>query len=779
MKNIYVPGIRRKRMGMHDDEHERHMPEFYYAINLQELPEAVAFGRSGYDPGNPMLRDYWTDEQLVRVLFDPTLTDNQVQPEETEAWSAARLAVANIISGCRLNAEAIAHSRDGEGFHSRMLDADGAEIGPTILWISVSRLRNAAPNGTHELGQQYGRMLSERTYEVEVASQNTTEYLETFYRNRVARVRQLNDKLREQTAPVRLALAKIHNAHLAVTAMLDFAKSPAERRRLWNESRPKEQDPWVFSSDVLPTPPTGQQVSNAEQLRDNTLEPLAEHLSRTLQWMNSGEAEQGVSWETAKHRNLAARRLLDELREDSVIGLMLDHHDRVPYHEWFVLENLLVDAFLQISTAPDVLPDLLGSEVLAMTRVAARRDCYIEAKSGVTVRERELSGVMAAMVPEIDLKEQETPLSKRLIALKDQADKVKTHGETFVKLWAAMVPPMQHMLRKIATKIGVDPSVYQRAVTIRSMFGSTPLPDKDQLSLWQSLNKVARTRDKRKALLEIFDAEKGLLRNSSRHIDNDMAWSGFKGIVALIALHETFVDGKKKPAMYTIDGMKAVLEATTAGVEFAETLTASPTFMKAASHRGESLFDALDGVSEKTWFKGLGAATAFLDLTGAVFSAKLTPTMTETEKETKAEKVLLSGMQLAVAVVSAFTVAMPVASLVLFAGQTLLLSRAQWAAKILPDVQALPGTGRFVRGVWKSLMEDKKFKALMTACPRGHSVNSILGSLKLHTSEVHQEGVSSFWSLSDGKMLHPEIVEGVLVRQYGLDEISADDIVER
>lgn len=776
-----VPGIRRVKLRDHE-KLEGTDDGFYYAFNLQELPEEFALGLDDFDPAKPTLRDYWSDEMLARVLFDPPQSDFILTELEAETADVMKLYTFDIIDGCPLNDLMVGRARFEQGFRSTVVDEYGVEMGPTIIYVSESRLRSTTRDGCTDLSLRYQALVRTRRYVVEVASNDVVKQLEKFYIEHVVHVRRWNERILEKTKPIRQALSRVHNAHLAVTAMIDFAEPPSVRRELWGTTEPREDEPWVFSRDLLPHRPTKQQISNARSLRDNSLELLAKNLSQTLIWMNSGAEHQGKVYELAHARNTAARRLLDELRSDPLILTMLEEHERVPYGQWLMLEMVLVEAFMQIGTAPDVLSDLLGSEALAMMRVAARRDIDIEPQSGGTLRERELSQRISTFVPETELKEKETELSKRLIELFGKTDSIKSHTDTFVRLWASTLTPMLHEVGRKAQDIGQIASVTKRCVLFRSVLGASKKEEYEQKTLWESLNRIAKTRDKRKAALEVFDRETGSLQNIRRQFDSERAWRAFKGAVALFAVYETLADGEKKPAMYAIDGVKAILDASSAGLEFAETLVLSPTFMKAASHRGEGLFEALDRVSEKSLFKGIGIATAWVDLVGSVLAASAvdkSKTKTTTEKEMAAEKIMLSGLQLAMTMLTTATgVAMPVAMAILFVGQTLLSSRDKWMASVLPGVEALPGPGRYVRGVWKSIVEDKEFAKQLKSCPWGGQINQMLDRLGDATFENAATGRGNFWPLGAGKLVLTSLVKGILIRQYGLGQEAAAQLAE-
>ncbi|MEX1362050.1 MAG: hypothetical protein AB1Z98_02940 [Nannocystaceae bacterium] len=625
---------------------------------------------------------------------------------------------------------------------------------------------------SYRFSDKYRQLAAERTYQVTLAGKDVSQHLIDFRRMYIDSVKMWNEKLREQMYPVALALAQVQDAYLAMTAMLDFAEPAAVRRKLWDTDPPREQDPWATSPGILPEPPTAQQLGNARHLRDNTIAPLTKHLAETLAWMGTGAAERGKVWNTASARNTSARLLLSNLRSDEIIGELLDNHAFVQPLLWAQLEALLLDAFFQISTSPEARRDLLDSELMAIARVAARFEVIVQVTDPHDARERELAERIMSIVPETELQEQPTSLSKRLIALVGTVDDTLSRTNTFARLWLENLSSLVEDYR--VTKAALtdhrrDGSLDVRALLFRSIMGLNRAKEIDIGKVWKALNELARADNPIEARRFSMSVSAAMHR-ARRHLDGAAAWEGLESAMALLSLYEVVVAKNEEPAMHTIGIMQAVLGASGASTELLGVLNEAPTMLKLVGDRGRRLLEVLATAKEHPLMKVSGIFGAWLSFVGAVLSTKQTPTMTATEKEIGAEKILFSGVQLVLSGLALATVPTSVASLVLFVGQTMLTSRAQWAAKLFPSVKALPGTGRYVRGVWASIEGDEMFDRVTKGSPWRGEIDGLLTSVDGYTQEAVHVNAVSFWPLTKGQMVVPQIVRGVLARQYGLDK---------
>lgn len=784
MEHIYIPGIRRIKVPHHEGEH-RSGNDFHFAINLQELTREVAFGLPGYASDSGTLQDFWSNDDLARLLFDPGRIEGPMQTEaDTPQGQAVLQAVENLITGCDLNDAAIAGAMTPEGFSSRRTDANGMELGPTILFFAEGALRSVRLKGREGMPSKYRTLAMSRRYWVDGGKKELAEYLSWFFKDYVERVAECNQKLQEEMAPVQLALARVNDAMLAVTAMLDFAAPPAVRRKLWDSAPPKPTDDWVYTVGVLQDPPTHSQISNAEQFRDNTLQPLAKRLAETVRWMSSGAVERGKYWNAAKTRNDAAQRLLKALRTDEIILDLLESPAYVHPMHWLQLEHLLVNAFHQISTAPNALQDCGRSELLAMARVAAGGNVVVSVPTSAGARAREWAQKIMAFVPDNEIVEEPTPLSERLIALHGRVSEIHgqvstllTHGPTFARLYAATLPQMLHEVGRVTHTTGDTTALTKRAWLFRSLSGVGDLHEEAQQLLMDEVNAIIRKMDPTRAR-KLLGRDSRLFHETRRYFDSGLAWEAFGSALTMVALYETVAEGESEPAMWTINAFQAVIDASTTALAFGETLAGSRVYAMAMRDCGGGLLAKLEGVSDHPMFKGAGLFSGWLGLVSSVLAVNQVPkTAMTVTKEIAQEKVLMSAVQLVFSGLEVAIGAMPVAGVVLLVGQFLLATRATWAELMLPNVSALPGTGRYVRGLWEALENDRALKGVLKGVPWGAEVSQRISGLEERVLDVSQSGDGVFWTLRQPDFIKSPIVQNVLIEKYGLDKGVAEELV--
>lgn len=775
MSDPFIPGIRRisvraksRRSGV--------THQFYFVLNLEQLTEEVAFGLPGHDKDSGTPREFWSDMELSQCVLG-----------EHDATFVAKLAAENLalefsetILNSDLNDKAVTFARGEGGFNSRMFDADGNDLGSTTLFIPEWKVRGKA------LGRSFRELAAERTYEVafgsdDVISSRLVELM-TYY---LKPLQKLNRQVRAQSQVVSRAIGKVQNAHLAMTAMQDFARTPAERRKLWATNPPKVKDlALVDDASIIPNAPTNQQRSDAASLRDNTLPNLISPLTDLLAWLNDGSSGESKA-PLARERNKAAKTLLDTLRTEDVVTTLLAHSEFVAPGIWFVFELFLVECFSQMATAPDVLAELLGAEFMTIASLATARDLVLDVPEESTRRERELVAAINTFVPDTELVAKKTTLTEALENLgkadgaKSTLGLVQRHGDAVSRLVFAAVPSVSRKLAELANAMNRDGDLAARSWLFRTAVGVADVNDGMAQRLFNDVSKLAKTSDKANAKV-IFDLKHGALRDSRLALGSDIAWSSVKGILATQALWEVFVANRNKGdlAVRQLKAISTVITAAETGLELTQALAKAPSYFL-ASERGKGLVSGISTVTDHALFKGVGHFGSFIGFVGTILveSQKRPTSVTETEQSR--ENVLLSGVQLALAIGAAVIPGgLPVASLVLFVGQTFLLNRDVWAA-VIPGIEALPGPGQFVRAVWKDLHTDKALKRVSEGSPVTKRLRDRLILLDQRTPEALSAGRGAFWRISPGDFILAPRAAGVLQQQYGFDQASATLIVRR
>lgn len=782
MTDPYIPGIRRVRV-REDGRRAGTDEDYYFAINLDQLTREVAFREPGYEQDKGTPQEFWSDMELAQALLGD-LDATFVKKEQAEELA---LQLSEVIAGVPMNDKAVAYGRpaEGGGFSSRLDDGTT----PTVLYIPERETRNT------KLRMNYRRLAAARTYEVTIGDQEkiferltylTKIYLEPLQKN--------NAELQAASAVVIGALGKVENAHLAVTAMMDFAQPAIVRRGLWTAIDENDIAYELFEKDqIIPKLPTKTQREAAKSLRDNALPSLAKWLAKLLAWINSGVPSDGKPYAPAAERNELAKRYLDMLRDDEVVLELLENNEFVEPFVWRLFENFLVESFQQLATAPDVLADLTKSEFMTLARVATARDLVLKVPAESTHAQRALIDRVSTFVPETELRDNKTALGEaleKLDAVASLKSSITRHGDTLARLVFGAMPSVTHHLAEIANAMNENGELTARAWVFRTVVGVANINDHRSQQLFEQVSELARLATdedkakKAKAMAGlVFDPKSGALRESKAWLANELAWKGLASAVAFYAVWEAWLPQgshkDKDAAQRSLQGLTLICGAAQSGVELVQTLAKGATFTRAAGEHGASLLGSLEKVTGHGLYKGLGHFSSFLGFVSAIMSAANTRPKSATEADIAREKVLLQGLQFVLSVAGEVVPGgLPLAGLVLFAGQTFLLNRELWA-EVIADIEALPGPGRYVRQVWSDIKYDKTLQRYAKASPYGGFIDTQLQQIELYTPEAAESGWAATWRIAPGDMTQSPLVAGVLVRQYGFDPASAGVIASR
>lgn len=318
MSDPQIPGLRRKPVQVHIRK-DFVRQEWFLVVNLAELTEEVIRG----DPvGGGRTKAAWTYGE-VGALFYGAVCWNVLSADQRSALLRKLL---DYLAQFDQNKAPLEHAQTDEGFVSRYeLPTKGSR--PTLLWLP-----EAVSFAGLALKTRYFDLAAARTYEIFYPDTDFHVALSSFRNAWVKPVVEANEKLNEQLAPLREGVERLEFLHQVVTAMLDFAAPPAERKRLWNVTKPYVDSPHAYVKDFACYPnPT--EVSNAKALRDVTIPGLIRTVSAALEWRLAGIARPGhpgtADLILADERNKRAMELLEALRTNDIIILLLQEHENV------------------------------------------------------------------------------------------------------------------------------------------------------------------------------------------------------------------------------------------------------------------------------------------------------------------------------------------------------------------------------------------------------------------------------------------------------------------
>lgn len=771
----YVPGIRRVRIG-EIDRRSGAGDGYYYAINLEELSEEVALGNPNSE--KQTFRTEWSDA-LLAIAFLRTGAYDEIDSDEDKVERIRHLALElfDLLRGVPFNEVAFEQSRyheaDTVGFTSQRLDASGA-VGPTILYIPEPAVRDARLRTLHR------DLLADRDYvvAVEMPRKKVLKRLRVLG-YAIDDIAELDAKVEDDTKPLRRALAQIQSAQLAMTAMFDFAASSSHRQQVWGTVEPKADPQWWYGV-IVPDPPSRQQVKNADAFAKNNLSVLAAHLSKTIAWMTGGEGwrnaageDTGTCWKYARERNDTAQQFLNKLRDDALLGELLDNHAILDHETLVAVVDLLARSFRAMTTSPAVYADLLGSEIMAMARVTAAETIVLE-PSWTEGRPHALAQEINAFVPENELAEVETPLSKRLIELESIAGKVEDHGKGLARI--LLIDAMPGLFRTMVERADLKMAAEKKAqaAVFRTLVGAGDLPDKKAQALLDSVTKISKgDQSEARELL----SSKGVLRDAKISLASNLAWGAFKAAVAVFALRETLVEKEKAPAVKQLEAIKGIIDVLKAAKGIAETLSDSPSLMWRMADHGQGMLSRINEVAGHPAFDRVSHFGSFIDLVACVMThANKKGQRTQTQLEEEREEVIFKATEMLIAMLpKALASGAAAASLTLLVAQTLLFDRKLWAYYC--DLQTLPGPGRYVRSIWNAIRKDKDFERVGSACPSWKQIESTLDTMGGAFPESIGEGRGDFWELVRPGSLEASDVLGLLKEQYGFDERAAAILV--
>lgn len=767
MSGPVIPGIRRIK--------EKSTGEFFYFFNLAELTEEVAFGLPGHQRDSGTHRDFWSDDQIARMLFDPGGIDGAQDGRDQPMSEAVLIATEALITGCDINDKAIAHGRHNDGFNSTMTDGEtNTTIGPTILAVPEAAVRSS-----NAFAAKYRQLATERTYWVKEGEQDVYKYLDELNRKHVESVRFHNKALAKEIEPLKLALGRMEAAHMAVGAMLDFAAPPAVRRERWASEEPKEQDSGFYEASILLKPPTSFQITDARHFQETTLGTIVAGLSETLSWMVRGDEVSGKIWPTAKLRNSQALRLLEIVREDAVILRLFDEAEFIHPVLWARLEVFLVEAFQQIATCPEALSSLLDSELMAIAKVVSRGDIVVPT-DGVTSRQRELAHHVNAFVPDNEIVEKETPLSKRLSTVYDQAKVAHNFLHVFaprgtvVRLWSMH---LSALLERFARGVSSGPLTAQlagRAWLFRSIVGAGRFNRALQKATWNEIYDAARSLSKHRTR-EFLNAKSPLFKQPRRRFNHALAWEGVGAALSLFAIYEAVVESEEESATHTLGVISAGMQSVSALSSLAETVKSSPTFVIVAPRRLSSVLTKVTASVKDTPIEALGPVAAWLTFVGTVLGKKASLTASQFEKDKKNEAAIFAALGFLLSVAQ-LARSFHVAGMVLLVGQVLIENREKWMSAMLPNIEALPGVGRFVRGAWKNTKDDTEAMAIVAASPWRADISDQLDTVESITIEASAAGDGIFWRLTQPNPIKQALAAALLKQQYGLSPEASTEV---
>lgn len=756
-----IPGIRRWKSSA-NLANGRTAVTFYYEFNLALLTEEVMRGEPA-NSGGGKTKSYWTWPDLARLIFDAQDFPRRSTKQKIILVEALRDML--VHSGLNTTAVALSYDDTESGFSSYGRDAKGKRLDATLL--------NVAEDSVSAFNRKYRKLGADRTYKASFPKKDLYTYLSKFKEDHVDRVKYLNGKLEADLKPVREALMRVHSAHLAVEAMFDFAKSRTERQKLWTVDEPKE-DVNVYRSDFTPPKrPTAHQHGNAEVVRDRYLPNLARGLASTLRWLTTGEVENGKYWANAENRNVAARLLLQKLREDQVILTLLEDHEYVEPVLWLTLEIVLLEAFYQLSTCPETLQDLLDSEFMAVARVAASHDIFADSFESTTDRARALQAEIGRFVPANELVEVPTTLSQRLVSLHETSSEWASRGRTFSRIWAAATPSMAERIAKQVAANAGDGKLAARAWVLRSMLGVGSPGEKAQVKAWKQLDLCWSKGDP--VQLKKTLAAGGPFQHLHRYVHSSFAWESLSMYVSLLSFGEAMRNLKDDPAYRTLTVLQETIELSKATAEYAASLNESKFFASASVKYGGDFLSKLDKVVESDAFAGIDVFTSILEFQAtavALGEVNLSPVSTRAEKEDAARDLLFAGMSVALAAIGTATGTLPLAGAVLALGTLFFKHRKKWA-EFIPGTASLPGVGIYVRGAWEEIKLDKKLMRIVDRSPWQRVMDENLRLIAQSTQDASSDDQGAFWPISPGNPLMYQVAIGVLKRQYGFDHEAA------
>jgi len=776
MSEPQIPGMRRKPIQVTQPDGEFQL-KWFIVVNLADLTDAVV---NGERVGGGATKASWTDDDLGALTYGPTmweaLSDDQKDSNITK--------LLDYLKQFDQNNDPIKHAREDSGFKSRYTTPEGKER-RTLLWFPEEVTR-AAPM----LSLSYGQLAAERTYRAHYPDTNFEVALSSFRLAWIKPVVEANAKLAHQLAPLREGVERLELLHQVVSAMLDFAAPPAKRKRLWRITKPYVTSPLAYQEGFAYKPnPT--ELSNARSLRDVTIPGLTQAAAAALEWRMSGVARPGhpgtADLVLAQDRNTEAMKLLEALRTNEIIQLLLGEHENVLPTVWNLLEEILVEAFAQLATAPPALEQLLESEFMCLARLAVQGDFDMSKTKANGPASKALLKEIETFVPETELAEKATALTKLFGQMRDGVDAFRAPSATYYRLWTMAAPRLMPVIKSVAKR-----RVYMLRASFQTAYAQNPLSPQTQQYFSKMQDYFDVIDNENPEMLKHF-LDDLLARTKRTRLVGAAAWSGFSFIASAASLGLAFryltrADVTDRTSSDALALTTSLLATTKGAADFVGSVSEAAPYFQGRIRNAHETYSRLTTVGGKAGaslsmldpvisvFLFAGAALAYGEANVAYRKAKRRKSDTADEDRDVSEKreqaiLALVGVGLGMASL-ALMMPLPVAGAVLALGG-LALDRETW--KSLSGLSSLPGPGKIAKDTYDFLTEEK-FRDAIQYAPTHAEISTRVESLRGFVSETFEEGTGTFWAM--GAALLSSTHRDILRSQYGFPSTLIDKLVE-
>lgn len=783
MNDGLIPGVRRRPIRTTGN---RGALRWYILINLAELTDVVVRNEPA---GGGVTKDEWSDDEIAMLIYGPT-TWGSLSPRAQEDNISALLDYLRHDDHNKLPFDL---ARTDTGFKSKATHPPLQDPVATVLYVpeSVSRLKLLRKR--REIGKfadRYREMVADRTYRMVYPDTDFHVALEGFRASSIKRVVEKNIQLEEQLAVLREGVERLEFLHQVVCAMLDFVASPSERKRLWNTTKPFVTSPFAYEKNFIKEP-SPRLRSNAVSLRAGILPNLINEVTSALEWRMAGEAPPGhpgtADLEIAKTRNAEAMKLLEDVRTNEIIQLLLDEHENVVPTTRNLLEEVLAEAFAQITTAPPALRQLLDSEITTLARVAVTGSFDTDRCITRGQEDKKLLDEIRSFVPQNELIESANDFTARLARLRDTADIALEGTPLLYRLLTVGSPYLLPRLRKLGLN---------RAFAVH-LFVNVFAEDPRNEVLTGLADMVAQhyldfvlTKDPQQLNRFLDD----FIRKTARiRVMSAAAWSGMKFLLAATSLGIAFAetsgsDTDAKRAAQSVAVATNALQTVQGAADFlGKSLEAAP-FVQGRLRNAHSYYEKMTTVAAKTAGERLSfvdpvvgvleftsAAISYGDANRAYRQAKRKgrgSTNEEVDRDLARGKAVMAAVGVATSVATlALGASLPLAgAALLLAG--LALDKDVWKA-LEGD---LPGPGKLAQDTYLFLTSTP-FQRALKYYPHKDRITEQLDLLKPFVDERTPREESAFWKISPGQQFKG-ISTSILQTQYGISEELADKLAE-
>ncbi len=784
MSDAIIPGLKRHPVRPTGTSGKT---RWYLLINLALLTDNVVHGEAA---GGGTTRDEWTTDDLARLVFGPAIWETLSEDAKADNVDA----LLDYLQHDEHNKNPFEHARTEDGFKSRSLHPPNDGLVPTLLWLpeSMSRFKDLKKRKQIEkFAGRYREMVADRTYRMHYPDTDFHVALQGFRGSHIKRVVEKNVELENQLSALREGVERLEFLHQVVCAMLDFVAPPAERKRQWNTTPPYVTSPLAYQERFV-APPSPRLRANARSLRDGILPKLINEVTAALEWRMRGEFSDGhpgyADLRIAEERNQEALVLLEEVRTNEIIQLLLDEYEYVIPTTRNLLEQVLAEAFAQIATAPPALQQLLDSELMALARISVTGD--FEADKCVTRGDddRALLKEVTSFVPQNELLESANDFTSRLARLRDTSDLAVGVSPLIYRLLTVGSPYLFPKLRKM----GLD-RAYAVHLFVKAFHGDPTnevmkgIGDKvAQHYLDFVLNKDPQQ------LNRFLD---DVLKKTKRlRVMGSAAWSGMKFLLTATSLGIAFAetrgaDSEAKKAAQSLAVATEALKTVQGASDFlGKTLEVAP-FIQGRLRNGHEFYEKMTTVSSKVAgeslsmldpvigvFEFTSAALAYGDANRAYRKAKKGKRGSTSEE---VDRDLARGA----AIMTAAGVATSLASLALLspmplAGLALLLAGLALDKDVYKYFQGeLPGPGRLAQDTYKFLT-GTEFEDAIQYAPNKAKLKQQLGLLHEFVHEDVTADESAFWAISPGEPVKSIAID-IMNSQYGLSEKVAVELARK